>query len=288
MPFSITCAACQKTFSIADDVYERKVKDRVVTIKCKQCHAGIRVDGTKETPVFSLSESVRPPAVAATPAVTAPKNERASAPGFTKPAEASKPAAAKPAPTATAPAPTAKAAPAPAAPKSAPNQAGRAQPFGVKPPPAAPAVKGGPTLAATQRAAVVATTPKAPPVGVRPPPAAPALKTPPVTPIAAPAEAEAASAAVPPFAETLWAVDYPDGEDRELTLLQIQQALASGAIDPTTLVWREGMAEWLEVGQVAELQSLVEAPKPAAPAQRPQAASAPDLPLQRPRAASAP
>ena len=65
MPFPITCAACQKTFSIADDVYERKVKGRVVTIKCKQCQAGIRVDGTKETPVFSLAnESVRPPPAA--------------------------------------------------------------------------------------------------------------------------------------------------------------------------------------------------------------------------------
>src|SRR5450755_4102782 len=44
MPFPITCTACGKIFSIADDVYERKVKGRVVTIKCKQCGAGIRID----------------------------------------------------------------------------------------------------------------------------------------------------------------------------------------------------------------------------------------------------
>jgi hypothetical protein len=99
----------------------------------------------------------------------------------------------------------------------------------------------------------------------------------------------AAPAAAPPQTETLWAVDYPDGEDRELTLLQIQQALASGAIDPTTLVWREGMAEWLELRQVAELRAFAEAPKPAAaPAQRPKAASAPDLSAQRAKAASVP
>src|SRR4051812_31708433 len=64
MPFPITCTACQKTFSIADDVYERKVKGRVVTIKCKQCQAGIRVDGTSGGAVAALSDSVRPPPVA--------------------------------------------------------------------------------------------------------------------------------------------------------------------------------------------------------------------------------
>src|SRR5450755_3209835 len=72
MPLPITCAACQKTFSIADDVYERKVKGRVVTIKCKQCQAGIRVDGTKDTPAFSMAgDSVRPPPAAAAPAPAA-------------------------------------------------------------------------------------------------------------------------------------------------------------------------------------------------------------------------
>ncbi|HKO53362.1 MAG TPA: hypothetical protein VJV79_36890, partial [Polyangiaceae bacterium] len=64
MPFPITCTACQKTFSIADDVYERKVKGRVVTIKCKQCQAGIRVDGTADAPVAATSDSARPPPVA--------------------------------------------------------------------------------------------------------------------------------------------------------------------------------------------------------------------------------
>ena len=65
MPFPITCTACQKTFSIADDVYERKVKGRVVTIKCKQCQAGIRVDGTTDAPIAATSSnSARPPRVA--------------------------------------------------------------------------------------------------------------------------------------------------------------------------------------------------------------------------------
>jgi GYF domain 2 len=94
-----------------------------------------------------------------------------------------------------------------------------------------------------------------------------------------------ASAAV---SETLWAVDYPDGEDRELTLLEIEKELARGAINPTTLVWREGMAEWLELGQVPELRSLSASPKPPPAAQRAKAASAPVLPEPRAKAASAP
>ncbi len=91
--------------------------------------------------------------------------------------------------------------------------------------------------------------------------------------------------------ETLWAVDYPDGEDRELTVIEIEKELARGVINPTTLVWREGMAEWLELGQVPELRSLSASPKPppvALPPQRAKAASAPGLPEQRAKAASAP
>ncbi|MEO7037533.1 MAG: GYF domain-containing protein [Polyangiaceae bacterium] len=314
MPFPITCAACQKAFSIADDVYERKVKGRVVTIKCKQCQAGIRVDGTKETPVFSLADDVRPqPVAAAAPAPAVAEPELPSEPATTRatvpkaepllvvPKLAPAAAAAKAAPVANAApkaapvaavkaAPAAvKAAPAAAAAKAAATPAAKAQPVGVKPPPAAPALKIPPApvaaapVAAAVKAPVATATPKAPPVAVQTPPAAPALK--------AQATTQAVAAPVEPPTETLWAVDYPDGEDRELTRLAIQQALTSGAINPTTLVWREGMDEWLELGQVPELKSLTEPARPAAaPPQRPKAASAPafDVPPQRPKAASAP
>src|SRR5262249_11363334 len=47
MAFGVTCPTCGKAFSVTDEIYERKVKGRVVTIKCKQCQAGIRVDATK-------------------------------------------------------------------------------------------------------------------------------------------------------------------------------------------------------------------------------------------------
>jgi hypothetical protein len=83
-------------------------------------------------------------------------------------------------------------------------------------------------------------------------------------------------------AESLWAVDYPDGEDRELTLGEIEKELAAGTIDLNTLVWREGMDEWLELGQLPELRAL---PAAVAPARAP---ALPAPPPQRPKAPSAP
>jgi hypothetical protein len=101
----------------------------------------------------------------------------------------------------------------------------------------------------------------------------------------------------------LWAVDYPDGQDRELTLAEIKKELAGGAINAMSLVWREGMAEWLELGQVPELQKLIAPPAVAAtpePTPAPPAAAPPpparmkapsvpglDLPAARPKAPSA-
>src|SRR5690606_2467974 len=50
MPFPVSCPACGKSFSIADEAYEQKIKGRVVSVKCKQCQALIRVDGTRPPP----------------------------------------------------------------------------------------------------------------------------------------------------------------------------------------------------------------------------------------------
>ncbi|HVJ15583.1 MAG TPA: GYF domain-containing protein, partial [Polyangiaceae bacterium] len=47
MAFGVTCPTCGKAFSITDEIYQRKVSGKVVTIKCKQCQAGIRVDASK-------------------------------------------------------------------------------------------------------------------------------------------------------------------------------------------------------------------------------------------------
>jgi hypothetical protein len=76
--------------------------------------------------------------------------------------------------------------------------------------------------------------------------------------VAAPGPATAVGAAQPetpvaPVGEPLWAVDYPDGQDREFTTAEVIAELERGAVDRATLVWRDGMAEWLEVHQVPEL-----------------------------------
>lgn len=405
MPFPITCTACGKTFSIADDVYERKVKGRVVTIKCKQCQAGIRIDDTahgaseadepepvsvvqpepvpaaapkpapepKPAPVAEAKPAPAPepkPAPVAAP-VAAPKAAPVAEPRPAPAPAAAKPAAAPVAARAPQPAATVKATPAAkaepakaepaksplgaaAAPKAAPAAAAvakapvaggatrtplagaaKAQPAVAKAatpaaeakaqvlPPRSPTLLGinapkpeqvaaaaaglatRTPVAAAQRAQTAASSPKA--LGSLKGASATA------TPLTTAAKAEPApkptATPEPPRAEVLWAVDYPDGQDRELTAEQVQSELAAGAINETTLVWREGMAEWLELGQVPEL--LAPAPPPprakaaSAPAlaarpsmdsaatldlgaQRPRAASSPNLPEPRPRAASSP
>jgi hypothetical protein len=160
MSFPITCTACHKTFTISDEIYEKKVAGRVVTIKCKSCTQGIRVDGTKRG------------------AVPAP---------------------------------------------------GSAAPTGTEP-------------------------------------------EPPVSPVG----------------EPLWAVDYPDGQDREFTTAEVIAELQRGAVDGTTLVWRDGMAEWLEVHQVPELAgelSKIEATKKKAAAAAAALAAAKNVgPVHTPRA----
>ena len=158
MSFPITCTACHKTFTISDEIYEKKVAGRVVTIKCKSCAQGIRVDGTK--------------------------GGTSAAPG-----------------------------PAPIAPEPEP--------------PAAPA------------------------------------------------------------GEPLWAVDYPDGQDREFTTAEVIAELTRGAVDGATLVWRDGMAEWLEVHQVPELAgelTKIEAKKKAAAMAAAVAAAKNAGPVHKPRA----
>jgi hypothetical protein len=165
MSFPITCTACHKTFTISDEIYEKKVAGRVVTIKCKSCAQGIRVDGTKGGAV---------------------------------------------------------AAPGPAAPRAAVPE---------------------------------------PPVANEPPPA--------------------------PVGEPLWAVDYPDGQDREFTTAEVIAELERGAVDGATLVWRDGMAEWLEVHQVPELASeltKIEAKKKAAAMAAAVAAAKNVGPVHTPRA----
>ena len=182
-----------------------------------------------------------------------------------------------------------------AAPKAAVTAPKVHAPLGAKAP--AAASKG--AFSSTVKASPAALAPKAPaaaaPIAAAPIAAAPVAAAPIAAAPVAPAPVAAAQSG-----ETLWAVDYPDGQDRELTVAELGKELASGAISLSSLVWREGMGEWLELGQVAELKAITSPAKPAhipePPAQRPRAPSAPaidlpklgGLPRQRPPAPSAP
>ena len=46
MAFEVHCGKCSARFTLPDDLYDRKVKGRVVTVRCKRCGADISVDGT--------------------------------------------------------------------------------------------------------------------------------------------------------------------------------------------------------------------------------------------------
>lgn len=90
MAFPIKCGDCQKSFSISEEVYDRKVRGKQVTIKCKSCGAAIRVDGTKER--TATASSVPPPKgepAAPEQAVKSPPGSVAGSPasGAKKPGE---------------------------------------------------------------------------------------------------------------------------------------------------------------------------------------------------------
>lgn len=83
----------------------------------------------------------------------------------------------------------------------------------------------------------------------------------------------------------LFAVDSPGG-DRELTEQQIANELAAGSVTADTLVWRDGMPEWLEVKKVPELARHLKRTEPlrTVTTQRAAAAVAPAAPGRfRPR-----
>ena len=47
MSFEVLCGQCGARFTLPDDLYERKVKGRAVTVRCKKCRADIAVNGVE-------------------------------------------------------------------------------------------------------------------------------------------------------------------------------------------------------------------------------------------------
>jgi hypothetical protein len=186
MALSVTCPACGKSFQLAQEIYERKVAGKIVSIRCKQCQSGIRIDAT--------------------------------------------------------------------------------QPGGLKVIGSTPAAETGQGVRARQPTLI-------------------GMMGPGGTVSTASGDENA-----------LWAVDSGGaGEDRELDDATIMREIAAGTLAPTTLVWRDGMSDWLEVQQVPQLaQHLPGAKKPEPakvaaplPAARPKQPSAPEVAVAAPARAEA-
>ena len=73
-----------------------------------------------------------------------------------------------------------------------------------------------------------------------------------------------------------WTVNVADNDQRTMSTAQIVGAFAAGTITGDTYVWRDGMADWQPLSQVAEIQSAMSAaPAAAAPVAAAPAALAP-------------
>lgn len=55
-----------------------------------------------------------------------------------------------------------------------------------------------------------------------------------------------------------WLVSYADDDDREMSAADIFRALGAGEIDMDSIAWRDGMAEWLAINEIAPLRAELE------------------------------
>jgi len=262
MPYSVRCKACSSSFAIPDEIWDKRVRGRQATLKCRACKADIHVDGTKEG--VSQPSMAPPTAPASTPAATA----------------APIPA---PAPLAAAIEATVSLSP------SMDSATTTSRGFAVSP----PAAQSSPTPPVVQSttprvfakaaqevsAADVGWSLMPPPgdleqVGLAPKPvlaplvAAAHAAIPPGAPAAQPVSVPPISVSpelideAPPD-PNLWVVSYGENDDRELTEKLIANELIKGHITLSTIVWQEGMDEWLPISGVKTLAKYAPAQKPA-------------------------
>jgi cytoskeletal protein RodZ len=60
MPFAVICKSCQARFLLNDDLLRRKVAGRVVTVRCRQCHAPIEVDASQVDAELAAAAAPKP------------------------------------------------------------------------------------------------------------------------------------------------------------------------------------------------------------------------------------
>lgn len=78
-----------------------------------------------------------------------------------------------------------------------------------------------------------------------------------------------------------WTVNVADGDQRSLTTAQLVDLHREGVVNDETYAWREGMDDWLPLGEIEALRSLLSSGAPAA-------GSAPPAPISAPAPAPAP
>ncbi len=298
MPHSVTCGACKATFSIPDEVWDKRVHGQVATLKCRHCKSPIEVDGRIVRRGSAVNIATSADAVPAVvhpepkPAVDSPKSPVAEGPRH--PAPAPEPIKSiEPGrldegwgePKSLPPIVASSAKPQGEKAKGETTDVGR---FEVKQPepsltrpggeqgvnksPAAPsAMATGASPAGTNLGAARKTPERSPTrpalpsnVTVRA-----AQEATPKPKLVAAQHAEAKSS--PGVIDTdkqrdsteLWVVSFGADDDRELTTTQLQDTIAKGRVTRETIVWREGMQDWLPIGKIPELVRSFK-PEPAA------------------------
>jgi predicted Zn finger-like uncharacterized protein len=89
------------------------------------------------------------------------------------------------------------------------------------------------------------------------------------------AGAQSSSQAAAPSSGVEYTVDFGDNDQRTLTLEQLVDAYNSGEVLAETYVWTEGMTDWAQLGQVAEIVDALHAAAAAAAAPEQAAAARP-------------
>lgn len=81
-----------------------------------------------------------------------------------------------------------------------------------------------------------------------------------------------------------WTLNVSEGDQRVATTAELIELYRSGTIDDDTFAWRDGMDEWLPIGQLQELKGLL--PRVSRPAAPPSIPSQPRAAVREGRASS--
>jgi len=59
-------------------------------------------------------------------------------------------------------------------------------------------------------------------------------------------------------ADEQWSIVVADGDEREVNVTQLAELYAAGTINDTTVAWKQGMPDWLPIGEIAGLRAVAE------------------------------